>query len=105
MYKITTHQHIRTLTNRITYNRLLRSTKNILNHAVFEFNDGVLRTQLSFKLGGLYKRAVQDGAINGFDITISDFDKAKPHYIELDIVISLPNMIEYVIINIYNENI
>jgi len=103
MYKITTHQHIRTLTNRITYNRLLRSTKKILKQSVFEFNDDVLRTQLSFKLSSLYKRAVHDGAIKAFDITISDFNKARPHYIELNIVISLPNMIEYVIINIYNE--
>ena len=104
MYKTTKHHNLRTLTNQITYNRLLRSTKKILLETVFEMNDNFTRNTLNFRLKVLYKEAYQSRALTGYDIKIKEFDKAKPNYVEVEIVISLPGMIEYVIINVNNTD-
>ena len=103
MYKITKHQPLRTLTNQITYNQLVRKTKQVLDQTVFELNDEFTRKTLGFRLKQLYSKAAQK-AITGFQININEYDPKNPHYLVVDIIISMPNMIEYVFINITNLN-
>ena len=92
---------IKTLTNQITYNRLLRSTAQILMENVFEHNDNFTRNTIHQKLRALYSKAKQS-AITEYKIEIKDYDPKNPHYMEVLITIKLPNMIHYVIINMNN---
>jgi len=92
---------IKSLTNQITYNRLLRATRKILMETVFEFNDDYTRNLVGQKLRTLYNKA-KEFAINDYRIYIRDFDPAKPHYMEVNIQIQLKSMIHYVHLNVNN---
>ena len=92
---------ITSLTNQITYNRLLRATTIILRDNVFEFNDAFTRNSIEQKLKALYNNA-SAFAIDDYRLVIRDFDVARPHYFEVDIQIHLKSMIHYVHPNINN---
>ena len=91
------------LTNQITYNRLLRNTHNILNNNLFEQNDEFTRKKIITELNSLYRQA-KTNAISDYIMTVREFDKTKPHYIEVDISIRFKNMINHVILNISNTD-
>ncbi len=93
---------IKTLTNQITYNRLLRGTAKILRYDVFELNDDFLRDKISTELSLFYKNAKNTGAITDYKISIRDFDPARPHYVEVDIIVGLPAMIFTVYVHLNN---
>jgi histone H3/H4 len=95
---------IKSLTNQITYNRLLRATSLILKENVFEFNDVYMRNMINQKLKSLYSKA-KTFAIKDYRITILPFDKSKPHYMEVHIEILFDAMIYYVEMNINNADI
>ena len=92
---------IKSLTNQITYNRLLRATTKILRETVFEFNDAYTRNVVAQKLRALYDKA-STFAINDYRFTIKEYDPSRPHYMEVNIQIQLKAMIEYVHLNINN---
>ena len=95
------NQIIKSLTNQITYNRLLRATSLILKEAVFDLNDEFTRNSIELKLKSLYSKA-KTFAIKDYRINILPFDKAKPHYMEVNIEILFNAMIYYVVLNVNN---
>ena len=99
--KIIKNTKIKTLTNQITYNRLLRATNKILKENVFELNDDFTRKTILSKLKQLYSKA-KTFAIVDYNLEVLPFNSAKPHYIEVNIIIQLPQMVHYVIINLNN---
>lgn len=86
------------LTNRITINRLLRSIKKILINNVFEFNDDFTRNDIYTKINTLLKNAKQR-CIRNFELNIEEFDRARPHNLDINVIIYLPNFVEKIILN------
>jgi len=97
------NRKIKSLTNQITYNRLLRATSFILKEEVFEMNDVYVRNTIKQRLKTLYQKA-KSFAIKDYKITILPFDKNNPHYIEVNIEILFETMIFYVNLNINNTD-
>ena len=91
------------LTHQITYNRLLRAIKIILNDNVFEHNDNYTRNIIMTKCRKLLQKA-KENAIKDYEITMEDFNPVSPHDINLHIKINFYNLIDEVIINVTNEN-
>jgi len=92
---------IDTLTNQITYNRLLRASTQILRENVFEFNDSYTRNNIIVKLKALYNKAA-NFSITEYKLSVVPYDSSKPHYMEVHIEVLFPSMIEYVLLNINN---
>jgi len=95
------NKSIDTLTNQITYNRLLRGTSQILKRNIFEFNDEYTRNSIMSELKIFYNKAKMF-AIEDYKITMVDYDESNPHYVEVHIIIQLKAMIHYVKLNISN---
>lgn len=92
---------IKSMTNQITYNRLLRISTQILRKNVFELNDEYTRTNILRQMNVIYQQA-SNFAIKDYRISIKPFDSANPHYVELHIEILFNTMIHYVELNINN---
>ena len=88
-------------TNRIIYNRILRECRKLLMQTVFEFNDDYTREDISVKIKALLNRA-KTHAIKDYTYTILDYDRAKPHYIEIHIALLFKNKINQVLIHLNN---
>ena len=101
---IVEYQQLDDITNRITYNRILRASYKILRRYVFELNDTVTRENMQRELLIFLKRA-KTSAIQNFELSIKKFDPTNPHYIEVDIILYFKNFIHQVHLNVNNVDI
>ena len=101
---IVEYQQLDDITNRITYNRILRGTSKILRRYVFELNDKITRENIHRELS-IFLRKAKTSAIRDFTLNIKDFDPSAPHYLEVDIILYFKNFIHQVHLNVNNVDI
>lgn len=95
--------NIKSLTNRIIYNRIKRGLVKILRNNLFELNDTFVRNSIKTDMTLFLNRAKQN-AIEDYTLYIHPYNKNKPHYVEVDITLYFKTMIEQVLLNVKNED-
>lgn len=95
--------NIKSLTNRIIYNRTKRGLVKILRRHLFELNDSFTADSIKTDMR-LFLNRVKQTALNDYTLYIHPYDTSKPHDIEIDVTLYFKNMIEQVLLNIKNED-
>jgi len=95
--------NLTTATNRIIYNFILRRSREILRHTVFEQNDDFTRMRVETELRRMLQKE-KAYAIQDYNLTILPFDPARPHYMEVLITLWFKKMIFQVFVNVTNED-
>lgn len=95
--------NIKSLTNRIIYNRTKRELLKILRQNIFELNDDFVRNSIKTDMT-LFLNRVKQAALEDYTLYIHPYNKNKPHYVEVDVTLYFKNMIEQVLLNVKNED-